>query len=55
MDLGIVNALRRTIMTDIPIPGFMGEGATQGDDDDITIDIHENNGPLHNETGEKPA
>ena len=49
MDLGIVNALRRTIMTDIPIPGFMGEGATQGDDDDITIDIHENNGPLHNE------
>jgi DNA-directed RNA polymerase subunit L len=66
MDLGIVNALRRTMLTDIPIPGFMGEGedgthgthgthgmhsmqGTHGASEDVTIDIHENNGPLHNE------
>lgn len=48
MDLGIVNALRRTMLTDIPIPGFMGEGE-DGDASGVTIDIHENNGPLHNE------
>ena len=50
MDLGIVNALRRTMLTDIPIPGFMGEGEDAAQDaSGVTIDIHENNGPLHNE------
>lgn len=41
-DLSIVNGLRRTILSDIPTVGFLGEG-------DVTIEIHKNTGPLHNE------
>lgn len=42
VDLAIVNALRRTILSDIPVVGFNGE-------DDPSLEIIENNGPLHNE------
>lgn len=42
VDVSIINGLRRTILTDIPVVGFSGE-------DEPTVDIHENNGPLHNE------
>jgi len=42
MDLAIVNSMRRVIMAEIPMLGFMGE-------DDISIKIEKNNGPLHNE------
>lgn len=41
-DLAIVNALRRTLLTDIPTIGFVGEG-------EPTVEIHKNTGPLHNE------
>jgi len=41
-DLAIVNSIRRTILSDIPTIGFIGEGET-------TIDIIKNTGPLHNE------
>lgn len=43
VDLSVINGIRRTILADIPILGFMGEGA------DISITIHKNSGPLHNE------
>lgn len=42
IDLAIINAIRRIILTDIPIPGIISE-------DDSTIDIIVNTGPLHNE------
>ena len=42
VDLGIVNAIRRIILSEIPIVGFYGE-------DEPTIDIKYNSGPLHNE------
>jgi len=42
VDLSIVNGIRRTILTDIPVVGFIGE-------DEPTIEIIANNGPLHNE------
>ena len=42
VDLSIINGIRRTILTDIPVVGFMGE-------DEPTVDIIYNNGPLHNE------
>lgn len=42
VDLSIINGIRRTILTDIPIPGIIGE-------DSSTIEIIKNNGPLHNE------
>lgn len=42
IDISLINALKRTIQSDIPIPGFNGE-------DDPSITILENNGPLHNE------
>lgn len=41
-DLAIVNGLRRSILSDIPTVGFLGEG-------EPTVDIHTNTGPLHNE------
>lgn len=43
IDLAIVNGIRRTILTDIPIFGMCS------DEDNSTIDIIKNNGPLHNE------
>lgn len=42
LDISIVNGIRRTILTDIPVVGFIGE-------DDITVDMIVNTGPLHNE------
>jgi DNA-directed RNA polymerase subunit L len=42
VDLSIVNALRRLILTDIPVVGFLGEGET-------SLQAVQNNGPLHNE------
>lgn len=42
IDLSIVNGIRRIILSDIPILGFRGE-------EDPTITILKNNGPLHNE------
>jgi DNA-directed RNA polymerase subunit L len=42
MDLAIVNSMRRVILAEIPMLGFMGE-------DDVSIKIEKNNGPLHNE------
>lgn len=42
MDLSIANSIRRIILTEIPVVGFYGE-------DEPTIDIIENTGPLHNE------
>ena len=41
-DLAIVNSIRRTILSDIPTIGFIGEG-------EPTIEIIKNTGPLHNE------
>ncbi len=46
IDLAIVNGLRRTILTDIPIPGVIGEKL---DKDDPTVNIITNTGALHNE------
>ena len=42
IDLGIVNSIRRIILSEIPIVGFYGE-------DEPTIEMIFNNGPLHNE------
>ena len=42
MDLSIVNGIRRVILTEIPVVGFYGE-------DEPTIEIYKNTGPLHNE------
>jgi DNA-directed RNA polymerase subunit L len=42
VDLAIVNGLRRTILTDIPVVAFHGE-------DEPSIHVLENTGPLHNE------
>lgn len=42
MDLSIANSIRRIILTEIPVVGFYGE-------DEPTIEIIENTGPLHNE------
>lgn len=42
MDLSIINGIRRVIHADIPMLGFQGEG-------DVSIEIHKNTGPLHNE------
>lgn len=41
-DLAIVNGLRRSILADIPTIGFVGE-------EEPTIEIYTNTGPLHNE------
>lgn len=42
VDPSIVSAIRRTIITDIPVVGFRGE-------ENPSIEILKNNGPLHNE------
>lgn len=42
IDISLINGIKRTIQSDIAIPGFNGE-------DDPSISIIENNGPLHNE------
>ncbi len=42
LDLSIVNGIRRIISTNIPVVGFLGE-------ENPTIEVIENNGPLHNE------
>ena len=42
VDVSLVNAIRRLILTDIPVVGFQGEGHSD-------LSILENNGPLHNE------
>jgi len=42
VDISIINGIRRVILTDIPIPGIIGE-------DDPTVQIIKSNGPLHNE------
>ena len=41
-DLAIVNGIRRTLLSDIPTIGFLGEG-------EPTVYIHKNTGALHNE------
>jgi DNA-directed RNA polymerase subunit L len=46
IDLAIVNGIRRTILTDIPIPGVIGEAL---DNEEPTVNILANNGALHNE------
>jgi len=42
IDTAIINGIRRTILTDIPIPGIIGEESP-------TVSIIKSNGPLHNE------
>lgn len=42
IDLALINALRRIILTEIPVVGFRGE-------DEPSLEIISNNGPLHNE------
>lgn len=42
LDLAFVNGMRRIILTEIPIVGFRGE-------DEPSLEIISNNGPLHNE------
>jgi DNA-directed RNA polymerase subunit L len=42
IDLSIVNAIRRIILSDIEIPGMIGEN-------EPTVEIISSNGPLHNE------
>lgn len=42
MDLAIINAIRRVILSEIPTLGFMGEN-------EVSVKIIKNNGPLHNE------
>jgi DNA-directed RNA polymerase subunit L len=42
VDLAIINSIRRVLLSEIPVVGFYGE-------DEPTIEILFNNGPLHNE------
>lgn len=42
VDIAIINGLRRTILTDIPVIGISGE-------ENVSVDIIVNTGPLHNE------
>lgn len=42
VDISIVNGIRRVMLTDIPIPGIIGEETP-------TVQIIKSNGPLHNE------
>jgi DNA-directed RNA polymerase subunit L len=46
IDLAIINGIRRVILTDIPIPGIVGEKL---ENDDPSVDVVINNGALHNE------
>lgn len=43
VDVAVINGIRRTILTDIQIPGIMGG------EDESTVQIIKNTGPLHNE------
>ncbi len=47
LDISAINAIRRTILTDIPVVGFLGEDV--GKDHKLSFDIKVNTGPLHNE------
>lgn len=47
VDLSVANALRRIALTDLPVAGFRGEAVDGAAEP--SIDILENNGPLHNE------
>lgn len=51
LDLAIANAIRRVVLTDIPVLGFRGEEASADAKDAAapSVDIHHNTGPLHNE------
>ena len=42
LDIAIINSIRRVILADIPVVGFLGEGKP-------SIEITKNTGPLHNE------
>lgn len=42
IDIAIINSIRRVILADIPVIGFLGEGKP-------SIEIAKNTGPLHNE------
>ena len=42
LDLAIINSIRRIILSDIPVIGFYGE-------EEPTVEIPVNTGPLHNE------
>lgn len=42
LDIAIINSIRRVILADLPVLGFLGEGKT-------SIEIIKNTGPLHNE------
>ena len=44
IDIGIINSIRRILLSEIPVVGFYGE-----DKDEKTVNILFNNGPLHNE------
>ena len=46
IDLAIVNGIRRIILTDVPIPGIIGETI---DTEEPTVNILVNTGALHNE------
>jgi len=46
IDLSVVNGIRRIILTDIPIPGVIGESL---ETEDPTVNILKNTGALHNE------
>lgn len=47
IDLSIMNGIRRTILSDIPVVGFKGEEDSEGSPPSLAI--VKNNGPLHNE------
>ena len=43
IDISIINSIRRVILSELEIPGIIGEG------NEISVNIIANNGPLHNE------
>jgi len=47
VDLAILNALRRLILTDVPTVGFRGEASAAGEPPSVEVLL--NDGPLHNE------
>ena len=47
LDVALVNGLRRTLLTDIPLLGFVGEETTDGPA--VTVDVLKYTGPCHNE------
>lgn len=42
VDIAVINGIRRVILTDIPVPGIIGNETS-------SVEIIKNNGPLHNE------